>query len=100
PATFSCALLNSWPMGFYAPAPIVYDARRHALEVRPLDVTRSRWDCTLEPAAPSLAIRIGYRYVRGLAAKHQERLEAAGGDFASFDDFAARTRLPREALAR
>jgi len=48
PAAFACALLNSQPMGFYAPAQIVHDARRHGVEVRPVDVLASEWDCTLE----------------------------------------------------
>jgi error-prone DNA polymerase len=48
-AAFACALLNSQPMGFYAPAQIVQDARRHGVEVRPVDVLASEWDCTLEP---------------------------------------------------
>ena len=48
PAAFACALLNSQPMGFYAPAQIVQDARRHGVEVRPVDVLASEWDCTLE----------------------------------------------------
>ena len=49
PAAFACALLNSQPMGFYAPAQIVRDAREHGVEVRPVDVNLSDWDCTLEP---------------------------------------------------
>ena len=51
PAAFACALLNSQPMGFYAPAQIVRDAREHGVEVRPADVNLSDWDCTLEPAS-------------------------------------------------
>jgi error-prone DNA polymerase len=52
PEVFACALLNSQPMGFYAPAQIVRDAREHGVEVRPVDVNHSLWDCTLEPTAP------------------------------------------------
>jgi error-prone DNA polymerase len=52
PAAFACALLNSLPMGFYAPAQIVQDAQRHGVEVRAVDVLHSDWDCTLEPATP------------------------------------------------
>ncbi|MBV9686123.1 MAG: DNA polymerase III subunit alpha, partial [Alphaproteobacteria bacterium] len=55
PEVFACALLNSQPMGFYAPAQIVRDAREHGVEVRPVDVNHSFWDCTLEPAVPSLS---------------------------------------------
>jgi error-prone DNA polymerase len=49
PAAFTCALLNSQPMGFYAPSQLVQDAQRHGVEVRPVDVLQSEWDCTLEP---------------------------------------------------
>ncbi len=75
PAAFACALLNSQPMGFYAPAQIVGDARRHGVEVRPVDVNFSHWDCTLEPVATSdedprdcAALRLGFRQIKGLAA--------------------------------
>lgn len=53
PAAFACALLNSQPMGFYAPSQIVQDVRRHGVEVRPVDVLHSAWDCSLEPPSPS-----------------------------------------------
>src|SRR4029450_493885 len=62
PAAFYAALLNNQPMGFYHAATIVKDARRHGLEIRPIDVTRSSWDCTIEPPA----VRLGLRYVTGL----------------------------------
>src|SRR6185437_16229670 len=54
PDVFACALLNSQPMGFYAPAQIVRDARDHGVEVRPADVNFSDWDCTLEPLDETL----------------------------------------------
>src|SRR5258708_1630969 len=57
PEVFACALLNSQPMGFYAPAQIVRDAREHAVEVRPVDVNHSFWDCTLEPLIVTSAVR-------------------------------------------
>ncbi len=70
PAAFAAALLNSQPMGFYAPAQLVRDAKEHGVEVRPIDVTRSDWDCTLEMgkdnAAPSPTLRLGLRLVVGL----------------------------------
>ncbi len=67
PEVFCCALLNAQPMGFYAPAQIVRDARAHGVEVRPIGVNASRWDCTLEPAGEGrLAVRLGLRLVRGL----------------------------------
>ena len=62
PAAFYAALLNNQPMGFYHAATIVKDAQRHGLEIRPIDVTRSSWDCTIEPPA----VRLGLRYVTGL----------------------------------
>ena len=68
PDVFCCALLNAQPMGFYAPAQIVRDAREHGVEVRPVCVNASRWDCTLEPAQGKfLAVRLGLRMAKGLA---------------------------------
>ncbi|WP_299440452.1 error-prone DNA polymerase [uncultured Rhodospira sp.] len=72
PAAFACALLNSQPMGFYSAAQIVRDAREHGVAVQPVDVTRSAWDNTLEPAGGSggpggLALRLGFRQVKGLS---------------------------------
>ena len=112
PAAFLCALLNSWPMGFYAPAQLIQDARRHDLEVRPVDVTVSGWECVLEEAAavsrrharPQPAVRIGLRYVKGLSKTAGVRIEAARSErgFTDLRDFALRTALDRgdmEALA-
>jgi len=69
PAAFAAGLINSQPMGFYAPAQIVRDAREHGVEIRPVDVNHSHWDCTLEktddPENP--ALRLGMRLVRGLS---------------------------------
>ncbi len=69
PAAFAAALLNSQPMGFYAPAQIIRDAREHGVEVRPVDANASRWDCTLEPMLDpaSPAIRLGMRLVSGMS---------------------------------
>ena len=81
PAAFACALLNSQPMGFYAPAQIVRDAREHGVEVRPPDVNHSDWDCTLEPGAPgSPELRLGFRQVKGLSQAEVERMVAARGN--------------------
>lgn len=67
PAAFTCALINSWPMGFYSPDQLLQDARRHGLEIRSVDVRHSHWDCTLEPVPERQpAIRLGLRMVRGL----------------------------------
>ncbi|HYF57282.1 MAG TPA: error-prone DNA polymerase, partial [Salinarimonas sp.] len=81
PDVFCCALLNAQPMGFYAPAQIVRDARAHGVEVRAIDVNRSRWDCTLEEAGGRyLAVRLGLRLTKGLANEHGARIVAARGD--------------------
>jgi len=76
PEVFAAALLNSQPMGFYAPAQIVRDARDHGVEVRSVDVNRSDWDCTLETSeAPQrLALRLGFRQVKGLREPDMARL--------------------------
>ncbi len=66
PAAFLAALLNSQPMGFYSPSVLVQDARHHGVEVRPVDVTVSNWDCTLEACSEGAsAVRLGLRMVRG-----------------------------------
>ena len=78
PAAFACALLNSQPMGFYAPAQIIRDARVHGVAVHPVDVTSSDWDCTLEPDSERrLGLRLGLRLVTGLARAAADRLIAA-----------------------
>ncbi|MFN3293521.1 MAG: error-prone DNA polymerase, partial [Gemmobacter sp.] len=78
PAAFACALLNSQPMGFYAPAQIVRDLREHGVEVRPVSVTHSAWDCTLERRGDGrLALRLGFRQVKGLRAEDAEWIVAA-----------------------
>jgi error-prone DNA polymerase len=77
PAAFGAALLNSQPMGFYAPAQIVRDMRAHGVEVRAPDVNYSDWDCTLEPAGRGFAVRLGLRQVVGLNAAQAARIIAA-----------------------
>ncbi|MFN3388669.1 MAG: error-prone DNA polymerase [Allosphingosinicella sp.] len=130
PDVFCCALLNAQPMGFYAPAQIVRDAREHGVEVRPVCVNASRWDCELEPpssrrrpgsrpgdiAAPFtprdpglrrgddllLPLRLGLRMVKGLANLHAARILAARGEvpFASVEDVWRRSGVPLVALER
>ncbi len=106
PAAFAAALLNSQPMGFYAPAQIVRDARDHGVEVRAVDVARSGWDCTLElSTALGPALRLGLRLVTGLHQQDAEALVAARAEapFADIPDLARRARLDRgamQALAR
>ena len=98
PAAFCAALINSLPMGFYAPAQLVRDAREHGVEVRPVDVTASRWDCTLESTPSGLpALRLGLRLVNGLSRHGVERLVAARAERAFDDvgDLARRGRLDR-----
>jgi error-prone DNA polymerase len=73
PAAFTAALLNSLPMGFYAPAQLVADARRHGVDVRPVDVTTSDWDCTLEMSA----LRLGMRMIGGLTEAAAQRVMRA-----------------------
>jgi error-prone DNA polymerase len=64
-AAFTCALLNCQPMGFYSPATLVKDAQRHGLKVKPVDISCSDWNCTLENKGEEIALRLGLRYVRG-----------------------------------
>jgi error-prone DNA polymerase len=94
PAAFACALLNSQPMGFYAPAQIVRDAREHGAGVRGIDVNFSGWDCTLEGEDP--ALRLGYRLIDGFRAEWGETLAAR-----TTWDFATLARqLPKAALEK
>jgi error-prone DNA polymerase len=112
PACFTAALLNSQPMGFYAPAQLVRDARTHGVPTRPVDVTRSRWDCTLEPMPPQSprsnptddprswgkggpALRLGLRMVKGFSEDVALRLVTAreARPFDSVEDCKRRARL-------
>jgi error-prone DNA polymerase len=120
PVIFTAALLNSQPMGFYAPSQLVQDLRRHGGEVRPPDVSHSDWDCTLEPAspgphrpprdpgdahgdAPQPALRLGLRLIAGLPRADAERLVAArqaGGPWRDLPDLARRSGLGPAELER
>jgi error-prone DNA polymerase len=101
PDVFGCALLNSQPMGFYAPAQIVRDFRDHGGEARPADINHSDWDCTLEArenqeqGKPGRALRLGFRQVKGIAHNDIEAIVAARGSsrFSSLENFASRTGL-------
>jgi error-prone DNA polymerase len=95
PAAFACALLNSQPMGFYAPAQIVRDAREHGVEVREVDVNQSEWDCTLEAGA----LRLGLRQVEGLHRDAADRLVAAR-PYASVEELRSRGGVPVHAIQR
>ncbi|MBI2532578.1 MAG: DNA polymerase III subunit alpha [Deltaproteobacteria bacterium] len=117
PAEFACSLLNAQPMGFYAPATIVEDAKRHRVivrpidaqsnakrhrvVVRPIDVQSSSWQCSLEPCGQSdFAVRMGLRYVKGLGEGDWERLDLARrlASFTSLEDFVRRSGLDEAAL--
>ncbi|MEO5814421.1 MAG: PHP domain-containing protein [Gemmatimonadaceae bacterium] len=117
---FTAAILNAQPMGFYAPGTLVEDARRHGVEVRPADLTRSKWDASLEkrddtlfgvvptgvrcategPALPAPAVRLGIRSVRGLGATARDTLERALAErpFTSIEDVVQRAGLDRRAI--
>lgn len=110
PAAFACALINSWPMGFYSPDQILQDARRHGIEVRPVDVRYSGWESSLEAMsraggdADQPAIRLGLRFIRGLHESAARRIESARNDraFVDVEDLSRRAQLDgraREQLA-
>ena len=112
PAAFACALLNSLPMGFYAPAQIVQDAQRHHVEVRAVDVLHSDWDCTLEMGSDSISrremgsdpisLRLGLRQIDGLPQACAERIMEARRvrPFADVRDLVERAALNRFEQAR
>ena len=103
PDIFCAALLNAQPMGFYAPAQLVGDARNHEVEIRPVCVNASRWDCTLEAGdRPLLPVRLGLRMVKGLANDHGARIAAAAADspFTSIEDVWRRSGVPVAALEK
>jgi error-prone DNA polymerase len=111
PAVFACALLNSQPMGFYAPHTLVEDAKRHGVEVRGADVAWSAWESTIEGSAPGRppasegaapALRLGLHAIRGLPAAVGEAVvdARAAGPFRSIGDLARRARLSKAWLTR
>jgi error-prone DNA polymerase len=114
PAEFTCSLLNAQPMGFYSPATIIDDAKRHGVTMLPVDARESAWDCTLLPLpaageaselkpgdAAHFAVRIGLRYVKGLGSVHGSCIEEArkDGPCATLGDFVRRTGLDSKALS-
>jgi error-prone DNA polymerase len=103
PAIFTCALVNSWPMGFYSPDQLLQEARRQGIEVRPVDVFHSEWDCTLEALGENeLAIRLGLRQIRGFSEVDARRLEQARAQrpWRDVEDLCLRARLDGRARAR
>jgi error-prone DNA polymerase len=103
PAAFCAALLDSQPLGFYAPAQIVRDAVAHGVTVAPVCVNASHWDCTLEPGPGGpAAVRLGFAMVHGLVQETAARILEARlqGPFAGVPDLARRAQLQRAELAR
>ena len=104
PAIFACSLLNSQPMGFYAPAQIVGDARKHGVKIYPPDVNYSHWNSTIEITAEGLdALRLGLRQIKGFRKDFADQLITArkmgnGRPFFDIDDFARRSNLPKSVL--
>jgi error-prone DNA polymerase len=111
PAEFTCALLNAQPMGFYSVATIVEDAKRQGVEMRPVDVERSDWDCTLERLRPSrerraeeagrFVVRMGLRFVKEVGEASGKRMVAAraASAFTSIGDVASRSEWNERTLA-
>lgn len=104
PDIFCASLINAQPMGFYAVAQIVRDAQVHGVEVRPICINASRWDCTLEPTAREgrFAVRLGFRQVSGLSADHAAMIVAARAErlFNSVDDVRLRSAVPVSAIQK
>jgi DNA-directed DNA polymerase III PolC len=102
PAIFACALLNSQPMGFYAPAQIVRDAREHGVTLRPVCINASYWDNTIEPDSRGrLALRLGFRQIKGVAQDEADWIAAARGNgYVGPEDVWRRAGVAPAALAR
>ena len=101
PAAFACALLNSQPMGFYAPAQIVRDAQEHGVEARPIDVNHSGWDCTLEGPRGAPALRLGMRQIDGFREEWADDIVLARAQpFDSVEGLMRRARLPVAAIRK
>jgi error-prone DNA polymerase len=101
PDVFLAAILNAQPMGFYAPAQLVRDAREHGVEVRPVDINRSQWDCTLEAIdGRRCAVRLGFCMVKGLVQKEAERVVSirATRPYSSVEDLWRRAGVPVSTL--
>jgi len=106
PDVFACAILNSQPMGFYRPAQLIRDAKEHGVEVRPVDIGHSFWDCTLEPASnrsgktPKRALRLGFRQLKGCKEDDATALVEARekGDFITMRSVWLRAGLSARAL--
>ncbi|QRM34251.1 error-prone DNA polymerase [Microvirga sp. VF16] len=104
PDVFCCAILNSQPMGFYAPAQLVRDAQVHGVKVLPVDINHSRWDCTLETTADPrrFAVRLGFRMVHGLANAEASLIPIVRTEqpFSTIEDLRRRAGISVAALTR
>ena len=109
PAAWTASLLNSQPMGFYAPAQLVADVRKHGVEVRAVDINRSQWDCTIEGEVgraeggfSEAALQLGLRMVKGLSEESGRKVvqERGGTEFVSVSDVARRVGLSEAVMAR
>ncbi len=108
---FTCAILNAQPMGFYTPATLIEDAKRHGVEVLPIDINKSSWDCILEAITDAgtdtdtgtgtdtvNAVRMGLRYVKGLGVVERERIENTTAPYPNLATFVRDTGLNKKAL--
>ena len=101
PGMFACALLNSQPMGFYAPAQIVRDAREHGVQVLPPCINASHWDCVMEATDTGLALRLGFRQIKGMAEEEALWIMAARGNgYYAIDDVWRRAGVPSDTVTR
>jgi error-prone DNA polymerase len=100
PAAFYAGLLNSWPMGFYPPSTLVHEAKRQGVEVRGPCLARGERDCTVEDGTGGAALRIGWRFIRGIGDRTLDAIEHARGAraFDSIEDLVRRARLIRSEL--
>ncbi len=100
PDAFATALINSQPMGFYAPDQLIQCARRHGVAVLPVDVNHSDYDCTLERIESGNALRLGFRIIGGIRKTSVAAIVSArmDGSFTSVSEFSSRTRLGRAAI--
>ncbi len=103
PAAFTCALLNSQPMGFYSASQLVQDAQRHGVGILPVDINRSGWDCSLEAGEEGAAeLRLGFRMVKGLSEEAGSRIVTARvtGSYANVQSLLERAGLDRRELGQ
>jgi error-prone DNA polymerase len=107
PVAFVCALLNAWPFGFYSPATVIDDSKRHGVTFLPVDIMKSDWNCTLEghDRDHDYAVRIGLRYVKGLGESEGERIRAwrasaCARGTVNLTDFTSFCRLSRDSMER